>query len=80
VVLPPTLLAAFLTCWARTAPRFCLKGEEDPDPNKAEQYARWRELQASEGERKEGADRLRTKRLLAAANTTNCYRRTTSSY
>jgi len=24
--------------------RFWLKGEEDPDPNKAEQYARWREL------------------------------------
>ncbi len=25
--------------------RFWLKGEEDPDPAKAEQYARWRELQ-----------------------------------
>jgi hypothetical protein len=24
--------------------RFWLKGEEDPDPTKAEQYARWREL------------------------------------
>jgi hypothetical protein len=24
--------------------RFWLKGEEDPDPAKAEQYARWREL------------------------------------
>jgi len=23
---------------------FWLKGEEDPDPAKAEQYARWREL------------------------------------
>jgi hypothetical protein len=23
---------------------FWLKGEEDPDPTKAEQYARWREL------------------------------------
>ena len=23
---------------------FWLKGEEDPDPEKAEQYARWREL------------------------------------
>jgi dipeptidyl aminopeptidase/acylaminoacyl peptidase len=25
--------------------RFWLKGEEDPDPSKAEQYARWRDLQ-----------------------------------
>ena len=24
--------------------RFWLKGEEDPDPAKVEQYARWREL------------------------------------
>ena len=24
--------------------RFWLKGEEDPDPAKAEQYTRWREL------------------------------------
>src|SRR2546421_2650937 len=24
--------------------RFWLKGEEDPDPGKAEQYARWREM------------------------------------
>jgi len=24
--------------------RFWLKGEEDPDPTKAEQYGRWREL------------------------------------
>jgi len=24
--------------------RFWLKGEEDPDPAKSEQYARWREL------------------------------------
>jgi hypothetical protein len=24
--------------------RFWLKGEEDPDPAKAEQYSRWREL------------------------------------
>jgi hypothetical protein len=24
--------------------RFWLKGEEDPDPSKAEQYKRWREL------------------------------------
>jgi hypothetical protein len=36
--------------------RFWLKGEEDPDPAKAQQYVRWRELkkmqQASEAERK----------------------------
>jgi hypothetical protein len=30
--------------------RFWLKGEEDPDPAKSEQYARWRELHKLEGE------------------------------
>ena len=39
--------------------RFCfwLKGEEDPDPAKAEQYARWRELRTlqEENEKKSGA-------------------------
>jgi len=29
---------------------FWLKGEEDPDPGKAEQYARWRELRKQQGE------------------------------
>jgi hypothetical protein len=34
--------------------RFWLQGEEDPDPAKAEQYARWRELRElqEENERK----------------------------
>ncbi len=33
--------------------RFWLKGEEDPDPTKAEQYARWRDLlEQQEGNRK----------------------------
>lgn len=31
--------------------RFWLKGEEDPDPAKAEQYARWRKLRGSERSR-----------------------------
>ena len=30
--------------------RFWLKGEEDPDPAKAEQYARWRELKKMQQE------------------------------
>jgi hypothetical protein len=31
--------------------RFWLKGEEDPNPAKAEQYARWRKLRDSERSR-----------------------------
>jgi len=31
--------------------RFWLKEEEDPDPGKAEQYARWRELRKLQKEK-----------------------------
>jgi len=36
---------------------FWLKGEEDPDPAKAEQYKRWRELRKMQEENKKKADR-----------------------
>jgi len=36
---------------------FCLKGEEDPDPAKAEQYARWRELRKLQQQNEEEGHR-----------------------
>jgi len=33
---------------------FWLKGEEDPDPTKAEQYKRWRELRSPQGQMASG--------------------------
>ncbi len=43
--------------------RFWLKDEEDPDPAKADQYARWRELrrlnEQNEAKSKEGTDHIR---------------------
>jgi dipeptidyl aminopeptidase/acylaminoacyl peptidase len=40
--------------------RFWLKGEEDPDPAKAEQYARWRELRKLQGENDKKAAKEKT--------------------
>ncbi len=41
--------------------RFWLKGEEDPDPAKADQYARWRELRRLQ-DQQTASDTARTKR------------------
>jgi len=41
--------------------RFWLKGEEDPDPAKGEQYARWRELRKLQ-QRQTAGDTAETKR------------------
>jgi hypothetical protein len=35
---------------------FWLKGEEDPDPAKADQYARWRELRKLQGANEAGTE------------------------
>jgi hypothetical protein len=40
---------------------FWLKGEEDPDPDKAEQYKRWRELRKLQSNNKVGAGANPTK-------------------
>jgi len=47
---------------------FWLKGEEDPDRAKAEQYARWRELRKMQGENEKAAAELRSKRMPQGVN------------
>jgi hypothetical protein len=45
---------------------FWLKGEEDPDPEKAEQYKRWRELRKLQEENDKKAAEEKSKQIPAA--------------